>query len=123
ARRGEVLAMGGYDWNESMARSFEGLPAWRSMVQPTVEGDHVACAGELGAALAGVPAYNLGMFFGYRVPGETHEGKPLWRASWEGGYPHAIWVDRSGRRFGDESFYRDYLPKVRAWDGVRQEHP
>ena len=34
-----------------------------------------------------------------------------------------IWVNRAGKRFGDESFYRDYLPKVRAWDGVAQAQP
>ena len=70
-----------------------------------------------------MPAFNLGLFFGYRVPGEEHDGKPLWRGSWEGGFPHAIWVNRAGERFADESFYRDYLPKTRAWDGTKQEHP
>ncbi len=123
AKRGVVLATGGYDWNAALARSFEGLPAWHSMVQPSVEGDNILLAGEHGAGLAGVPAYNLGMFFGYRVPGEEHDGKPLWRASWEGGYPHALWVNQAGQRFADESFYRDYLPKVRSWDGVAQAHP
>jgi len=123
ARRGVVLAVGGYDWNLQMARSFEGLPEWRSMCQPTIEGDNIVLGGECGAALAGVPSYNLGMFFGYQVPGETHEGCPLWRASWEGGYPHALWVNRAGQRFADESFYRDYLPRCHDWDGVAQRHP
>jgi len=123
AKRGVLLAVGGYDWNPRMAKYFEGLPQWRSMCQPNVEGDNIVLGGELGAEFAAVPHYNLGMFFGYRIVGEEHEGKPLYRASWEGGYPHAIWVNRAGERFGDESFYRDYLPKCRAWDGVRQEQP
>jgi 3-oxosteroid 1-dehydrogenase len=93
------------------------------MCQPSVEGDNVVLGGDVGASLARVPSYNLGMFFGYRIPGEEHDGKPLYRASWEGGYPHALWVDRSGRRFADESFYRDYLPKCHAWDGLTQDHP
>jgi hypothetical protein len=93
------------------------------MCQPNVEGDNLMLGGEVGAALAGVPNYNLGMFFGYRIPGEEHEGKPLWRASWEGGYPHALWVNRAGKRFCDESFYRDYLPRCRAWNGVDQRQP
>jgi len=80
-------------------------------------------ATEIGAALAAVPPQNLGCFFGYQVPGEEHEGKPLFRASWEGGCPHAIWVNRAGRRFGDESFYRDYLPRTRLWDGTSQTQP
>ncbi len=123
ANDGVVLAIGGYDWNPRLAKYFEGLPEWYSMCQPTVEGDNVVLGGELGAAFARVPAYNLGMFFGYRIPGEEHEGKPLYRASWEGGYPHAIWVNRAGQRFGDESFYRDYLPKTREWNGLTQSHP
>jgi len=123
ARKGVVLGMGGYDWNPALAKSFEGLPEWSSMVQPSVEGDNIVLGGELGAALAGVPSYNLGMFFGYQVPGEQHDGRPLWRASWEGGYPHALWVNRAGKRFADESFYRDYLPRCHDWDGVKQEHP
>jgi 3-oxosteroid 1-dehydrogenase len=123
ARKGVLLAAGGYDWNPEMARWFELLPEWNSMVQPSVAGDAMTMGGEVGAAIAAVPAFNLGLFFGYRVPGEEHEGKPLWRGSWEGGFPHAIWVNRKGERFADESFYRDYLPKTRAWDGARQEHP
>ena len=123
ARRGVVLAAGGYDWHPRFPRSFELLPSWGSMCQPTVEGDALVMATSIGAEVAAVPAHNLGMFFGYQVPGETHEGKPLVRGSWEGGFPHAIWVNRAGKRFADESFYRDYLPKTRAWDGVTQTLP
>jgi 3-oxosteroid 1-dehydrogenase len=123
ARKGVVLATGGYDWNPQIAKYHEGLPEWHSMVQPSVTGDHLVLGGEVGAALAGVPSYNLGMFFGYQVPGEQQEGRPLFRASWEGGYPHALWVNGAGHRFADESFYRDYLPKCHAWNGVDQRHP
>lgn len=123
ARKGVVLAIGGYDWNAKLAKQYEQLPEWHSMCQPSVEGDNLVLGGEVGASLARVPDHNLGMFFGYRIPGEEHDGKPLYRASWEGGYPHAIWVNRAGHRFGDESFYRDYLPKVRGWDGLAQAHP
>jgi hypothetical protein len=123
ARKGVVLAIGGYDWNPKMARQHEQLPEWHSMCQPSVEGDNLVLGGEVGANLARVPSHNLGMFFGYRIPGEEHDGRPLYRASWEGGYPHAIWVNRAGHRFADESFYRDYLPKCRSWDGLAQDHP
>ena len=123
AKKGVFLAAGGYDWHPEMPRYFEHLPEWQSMVQPSVAGDAMVMAAEIGAAVAAVPAQNLGLFFGYQVPGEQHDGKPLWRGSWEGGFPHAIWVNRAGRRFADESFYRDYLPKTRAWDGVTQDQP
>jgi 3-oxosteroid 1-dehydrogenase len=123
ARRGVLLATGGYDWRPEVARWFEQLPEWSSMCPPSIEGDGLTLGAELGAQLAGVPPSNLGLFFGYRVPGEEHDGRPLTRGSWEGGFPHAIWVNRAGRRFGDESFYRDYLPRARAWDGLTQTQP
>jgi 3-oxosteroid 1-dehydrogenase len=88
-----------------------------------VTGDHLALAGEVGAALACVPAQNLAMFFGYHIPGEEHEGVPLYRSSWECGCPHAIWVNAAGERFCDESFYKDYQPRLRAWDGRGQRQP
>lgn len=123
AKRGVLLAAGGYDWHPELPKYFEHLPEWQSMVQPSVGGDALVIATEIGAAVAAVPAQNLGLFFGYQVPGEQHDDKPLWRGSWEGGFPHAIWVNKAGKRFGDESFYRDYLPKTRAWDGVTQSQP
>jgi 3-oxosteroid 1-dehydrogenase len=123
ARRGVVLATGGYDWNQRLVRYYEDLPEWQSLIPPSVEGDNLLVGGELGAAVARVPPLNLLGFFGYRVPGQDNDGRPLYRASWEGGYPHAIWVNRAGQRFADESFYREYLPRCRQWDGVRQEHP
>ena len=123
AKRGVVLAVGGYDWHPELPKYFEQLPQWSSMCPPSIEGDGFLVGSEIGAQIAAVPANNLGLFFGYRIPGEEHEGKPLWRGSWEGGFPHALWVNKKGERFGDESFYRDYLPKVRAWDGVTQTQP
>src|SRR5262249_13125995 len=91
--------------------------------RPPCGGEGVVGAAESGAAAAAAPPQTLGLFYAYRVPGEEHEGQPLYRGSWEGGFPHAIWVNRAGRRFGDESFYRDYLPRTRAWDGVTQTQP
>lgn len=123
AKKGVLLAIGGYDWKPELAKHFEHMLEWYSMCQPTLEGDAFVLGGELGGAIAAVPPNNLGQFFGYNVVGETQEGAPLWRASWEGGFPHAIWVNRAGKRFGDESFYRDYLPKTRDWDGVTQTRP
>ncbi len=123
ARQGVVLATGGYDHNKELARYYEDIPDWNSACPPFLHGDHLVMGGEIGAAVAGVPPTNLGMFFGYHIPGEEHEGEPLFRSSWECGCPHAIWVNRAGERFCDESFYKDYQPRVRQWDGRRQRQP
>jgi 3-oxosteroid 1-dehydrogenase len=123
AHDGVLLATGGYDWHPELARFYEQLPEWGSMCLPSVAGDGLVMATEIGAAVASVPPNNLGLMFGYHVQGEEHDGKPLLRASWDGGSPHAIWVNRAGKRFADESFYKDYGPKTHAWDGVAQTHP
>jgi 3-oxosteroid 1-dehydrogenase len=123
AHRGVLLAVGGYDWNPKMARYFEQMPEWQTGVPPSVEGDHFVMAGEIGAAVAFISPVNNANIFGYQIPGEEFEGKPLWRFSFEFGLPHSIVVNRSGRRIGDESFYRDWQPKVRQLDGVTQSYP
>jgi len=122
-RRGVLLATGGYDWNPELTRHFEQLGDWQSLCPPSIRGDHVTLAGALGAALAAVPPLNLSSLFGVQVPGETHEGVPLWRsAGFEAGLPHAILVDDQAHRFADESFYKDLLPRARRWDGRRQRY-
>jgi len=123
AKKGVVMAVGGYDWHATFPRYYEQLPEWNSMAQPTFEGDGMVMGCEIGAAIAAVPPANLGLMFGYQVPGEEHDGKPLFRGSWDGGSPHAIWVNAAGKRFGDESFYKDYGPKTHEWDGVKQQQP
>ena len=120
ARRGVVLGIGGYDHNPKMATMYEETHAWHSAAQPYLHGDHIVMGGEIGADVASVPPTNLAMFYGYHIPGEEHEGAPLYRSSWELGCPHAIGVNRAGERFCDESFYKDYNPRIRAWNGRTQ---
>jgi succinate dehydrogenase/fumarate reductase flavoprotein subunit len=123
ARGGVVLAIGGYDLNKDMACMYENVHDWNSAAPPYLDGDHIVMGGEVGAALAAVPPTNLAMFFGYNIPGEEHDGKPLFRSCWECGCPHAILVNRDGERFCDESFYKDYQPRARSWDGRTQRMP
>ena len=123
AKKGVILAVGGYDHNKDMARMFEEMPDWNGVFPAYLDGDHMVMGPELGAAIASVPPTNLALFYGYQIPGEEVEGRPFWRSSWEGGVPHAIWVNKAGERFCDESFYKEYQPKIRLWDGKKQEQP
>jgi 3-oxosteroid 1-dehydrogenase len=121
ARRGVLLAMGGYDHAEDKAVFWEQRPAYKSALPPGQDGDHLVIATEIGAEVATVPPVNACAILGYQMPGEQHEtGEPLWRPAFEAGLPHMIAVNRKGRRFGDESFYRDYQPRLTAWDGITQ---
>jgi 3-oxosteroid 1-dehydrogenase len=117
ARNGVLIAIGGYDHDEKQARYWEDMPEWKSQIPPYVSGDNIMLGGDVGAALAGVSPANLACFMGFHIPGEEHEGVPLWRASTEGGAPHTIWVNREGKRFCDESFYKDFQPQCRNYDG------
>ncbi len=123
ARKGVVLAVGGYDHNKPMATMFEEMEDWNGVFPAYLDGDHLVMGPEIGAAIASVPNTNLALFYGYQIPGEEVDGRPLWRSSWEGGCPHAIWVNKEGQRFCDESFYKDYQPRIREWDGKKQEQP
>ncbi len=121
ARKGVILGIGGYDHNKPMATMYEEVHDWNSATQPYLHGDHLLMGGEIGADIASVPPTNLAMFYGYNIPGEEHDGVPLWRSSWECGCPHAIWVNGQGERFCDESFYKDYQPRIREWNGKTQQ--
>jgi 3-oxosteroid 1-dehydrogenase len=123
ARKGVVLAVGGYDHAVDMAKMFEEMPDWNGVFPAYLDGDHMVMGPEIGAAIASVPPTNLALFYGYQIPGEEVDGRPLWRSSWEGGCPHAIWINKRGERFCDESFYKDYQPRIRQWDGKHQEQP
>jgi len=123
ARRGVILGIGGYDHNPRMATMYEAWHEWNSAAQPYFHGDHIVMAGEIGADVASVPPQNLAMFYGYHIPGEEHDGAPIFRSSWECGCPHAIWVNEAGERFADESFYKDYQPRIRQMDGRTQSFP
>ena len=123
AKKGVILAVGGYDHNKDMACMFEEFSDWHGVFPAYLDGDHMVMGPELGAAIASVPPTNLALFYGYSIPGEEVEGRQFWRSSWEGGVPHAIWVNKQGERFCDESFYKEYQPQIRHWDGKKQEQP
>ncbi len=122
ASKGVLLAMGGYDWNDELTRYYEQMPESHSACPPQIEGDHMTFGCEIGAQIAVIPVGTLATMFGYNAPSEEAEGKPLWRLSAEGGYPHAIWVNKYGQRFCDESFYPQYSPAPHVWDGNKKEH-
>ena len=122
ARRGVVIAVSGYERNPDLARTLSNLLDPGSMVMGTVDGAHFRLAGPLGARIARVPdPPNLG----FCVPGEEHDnGSPLWRGSIPFlGLPHTIVVNRMGRRFSNEAFYRSVYYALDAIDGATDTHP
>lgn len=105
ARGGTLIAVGGYDWNPDLVWRFDGYRSFGSRSPESVTGDHIRLTEPLGVRLGAVrrtPAY------GYPETPERRPGggwQPV-NARWQpfySGWPHAMNVDRHGKRFWDES--------------------
>ena len=120
ARRGVLVATGSYG-NAPYAADMEGLPEIFEASPPVLDGDALTLVQPTGAALA--HAGGAFTIFGYESPTERHPGTdvPLHRElSRALGLPHAIVVNRAGKRFGDESFYGFLLRAVKERDAAGQ---
>lgn len=122
ANRGVVIAVSSYERNPSFAKTLGHLLDPVSMVMPAIDGAHLRLAGQVGARVASVPDVCM---LGFHVPGEEQEeGVPLWRGALPFmGLPHTIVVNRAGKRFANESFYRSVYAALGAIDGATQTHP
>ena len=121
AARGVLIAAGAYDGNPALDHLFEHRHGLVSAVPPSVTGDSLKLAGAAGAKIGLVPTPD---FLGYHIPGEEQDGRPLWRAAMlECGFPHTMVVNRAGRRFGDESFYRSIGMATPLIEGGDQTQP
>ncbi|GGJ67478.1 FAD-dependent oxidoreductase [Streptomyces brasiliensis] len=117
ARKGVVLATGGYDWNPDMVHRFEGvLDSHGSAAPAGIEGDHIVMAAPTGAALAFQPASRNVMQVGFPTGKIDEDGHDL-HSSYRAVNPHEIIVNRSGRRFANESFYPALSASMQTLDG------
>ncbi|HEX7854378.1 MAG TPA: FAD-binding protein [Sphingobium sp.] len=122
ANKGVVIAVSTHERNPELAKTLSNHLDAVSMVMGTIDGAHLRLAGQVGARIARVPdPANLGV----HVPGEELEsGYPLWRGSLSFlGFPHTVVVNRAGRRFADEAFYRALYYAIDTIDGGAQTHP
>lgn len=123
ARKGVVIATGGYDYNLDLAKSLEGFPSMVPMSPTSLTGDGLVLAAELGAVIHRIPD-SLSIMLGYTVP-SANGGPPT---SCRAGIvellsPHTMLVNRRGERFVDESFFQGIVPHLRYFDTARHEHP
>ena len=121
AKRGVVLASGGYESSADLVARFESLPGWQSMFPPSLTGGALVLAQEIGAAIHHI-GNNLSVFLGFRNPEESPE---LCRLSGTAELvaPHTMVVNGAGRRFADESFFQAVAPALRVFDPARGEFP
>ena len=122
ANRGVVIAVSSYERNQDYNKTLGQQLDLGSMVFSTVDGSNFRLAGPVGARIARVPDITS---LGFVIPGEEDtEGKPLWRSALQTiGQPHTIVVNRKGKRFGNESFYRSFYYTIDIIDGGNQTHP
>lgn len=121
ARKGVVLACGGYEWNKEMVRAFIGYE-----VQPLSpghnEGDGLVMAMEAGAQLA-----NMTSYFGQPAmfdPDISRNGELVPQFEWGRGTPGSIIVNRLGKRFGNEAMpYNDFPKAFGTYDATENTFP
>ncbi|MBI2934505.1 MAG: FAD-dependent oxidoreductase [Chloroflexi bacterium] len=117
AKRGVILACGGFEYSEEMKRTFLPCGQLYCFGPPGNTGDGILMAQRVGAALWHMtslfgplafksPEYEAG--FGIKLPGERF-----------------IFVDRDGKRFTDETALKihDMWRAVAGWDPERQRYP
>ncbi|HYP63301.1 MAG TPA: FAD-binding protein [Acidocella sp.] len=122
ANRGVVIAVSSYERSPAFTKTLGQQLDVQSVIMPEIDGAHLRLAGKFGAKIARVPDVTM---LGFRVPGEElQDGVPLWRNIMAfAGLPHSIVVNRGGKRFADEGFYRSLYFAVDQIDGATQLHP
>ena len=103
ARRGVVIATGGFEWNEQLVKAFLRGPMTGPISVPECEGDGLLMAMEVGASLG-----NMANAWWMTSSRESTAGHRDARASYlpsqvERTFPGSIMVNRAGRRFVNEA--------------------
>lgn len=123
ARRGVILASGGFEWNPELCRQFLRGPLECAISPPINEGDGLLMAMEIGAALG-----NMAEAWWHPaicIPGEEYDGRQLYRLTLaERTLPGTIMVNRRGQRFVNEAHnYNDVGRAFHAFDPVAFDYP
>ena len=122
AKKGVILATGGFEWNENLKRTFLPGQYTYPLSPPCCEGDGLKMCMAIGAQLG-----NMSEVWGgpsVFIPGEEYDGRQLYRlAMMERCLPHSIMVNRYGKRFVNESHnYNDVAKTFRTVDPVRHDY-
>lgn len=122
ARRGVMLATGGFEWSRELWDRLVGVPLDGPLSPPFNEGDGLRMAMQAGALLGNV---NQAWWRpSLAIPGETYDGRPRLRSAHRGTLPGAIVVNRSGRRFANEALvYDDFGKAIVAFDPNTYTYP
>lgn len=124
-----VLATSSYDWDPELVQEMLGLSPedFGSAAPQSIRGDGITLARSVGGAVARIPATSVPM-----LPGWSQQSGTGYGYGPEYAMPHAIIVDRTGRRYCDDSHWvdivaktltssREHLPFFLIWDDRHRE--
>ncbi|HZS36126.1 MAG TPA: FAD-dependent oxidoreductase [Polyangia bacterium] len=123
AKRGVILASGGFEWSKTLTAQFLGGIVTHPNSPPGNDGDGLKMAMALGADLANMseawwcPSID--------IPGEEYDGQQLHRGDFAiRSLPHSLIVNRRGNRFVNEAQnYNDLMKPFFHVDPVAYERP
>ncbi|HEY6758575.1 MAG TPA: FAD-dependent oxidoreductase [Baekduia sp.] len=123
ARRGVVLASGGFEWNAELVRAYMGIPDAFPLTPPTNVGDGLQMGLEVGAAVGNMT--NAVAFPAAYDGHSTNEaGGPLGSLAPPRSDKGCIIVNRDGRRFVNEGVsYMDMAKSHRQYDQDTATYP
>jgi 3-oxosteroid 1-dehydrogenase len=128
ARKGVILATGGYGANPQMSWEFEQLPGFAreasGLMPASLTGDGLVLGAEIGGILHKIEN-SLRVMLSYTIPPEMAGGTAtcVHAGIVELCSPHTILVNNAGQRFADETFFQGIVPQLRLFDPVRHEYP
>jgi succinate dehydrogenase/fumarate reductase flavoprotein subunit len=121
ARKGVVLACGGFEWNREMVRAFIGYDV-KPLSPPNNVGDGLVMAMEAGAQLA-----NMNSYWGQPAmfdPTVERDGELVPQFESGRGEPGSYIVNRHGVRFANEALpYNDFPKTFGRFDATAIEFP
>lgn len=109
ARKGVVLACGGFEWNADLVRGHIGYDVY-PLSPPNNTGDGLSMAMDARAELA-----NMGSYWGTPVmfdPGVTRDGELVPQFEWGRGAPASLIVNGHAQRFANEALPYNDFPKA-----------
>jgi 3-oxosteroid 1-dehydrogenase len=123
ARKGVVLASGGFEWDAELCRRFLGGPLTHPNTPPSNSGDGLRMAMSVGADLGNMS--EAWWCPSLAIPGEEYDKKPLHRGDFATrSLPHSMIVNRRGARFVNEAQnYNDLMKGFFTFDPVAYERP
>jgi 3-oxosteroid 1-dehydrogenase len=104
-----VLATSSYDWNQEMVEDLLGIDAenFGSVAPKSLRGDGISLAQSVGGQIGRIPGTRVPM-----LPGWPADNEPGFTYGPEYALPGSIIVDKTGKRFCDDSYYISLIERA-----------